>query len=203
MYRTFIGCYIALCVVSQAGQISKAVWQGRIVDRTGSVVQTAAVTVERLDKSLPPKAIAAHQGVYTIDDIDDGIYSIEIRAPGFLNCRLYPVRVTSPYHIVLDVQLQVGPVLEGGLDTEKAAHFVGTLRTDGVPLDMAQVCVRSAKESAFVRCTATNRIGQYWMTLPPDKYLVWVTHSEKRLWSGSVDMSYGGEFRDKVMVKDN
>src|SRR5690242_5098977 len=85
---------------------------GTIVDASGAVISGATVEVVNLSNGDRRNASTNDNGVYSIPNLDPGIYNVSISAPGFTTSTVKEVRVTVSFVTSLNLELKPGATSE-------------------------------------------------------------------------------------------
>jgi hypothetical protein len=139
-------------------------------------------------------------GKACLSALPEGLYSVEVGLPGFLNVRYYPVRIAPVATHELRFQLPFGEITEGGLAQE--ATLSGTLKQDDVPVQSAKICIfENGSESAVpVACDVTNDLGEYAIVVPTGFYTVELRLPHGAIQRSKVDLSVSGFHRNLLTV---
>ena len=109
---------------------AKGAIRGTVLDANGAVIPNATISVIRKDKSVRRATTTNSQGVFLIENLPSGLYTVRASSEGFRE-GVYPnIRVLSKNLTQFDVNLQVGgamatvdvssPVIDG-LNTQDAS----------------------------------------------------------------------------------
>ncbi len=82
--------------------------QGTVTDPQGSVIPGAKVTVTSIETNRTRTVTSSGSGVYSVNGLAPGQYSVTVEAPGFTKKTLPSVNLTSDQSQGQDVQLAVG-----------------------------------------------------------------------------------------------
>jgi hypothetical protein len=89
---------------------------------------------------------------------------------------------------------------EGGISS--SSDLLGELAISGVRLAKATICLTRADHTGQATCTFTNRLGQYFLSVPAGMYdLVVKDQHGVTLHQERLDLSHTGEYRDRVVLK--
>jgi hypothetical protein len=80
---------------------------GAVTDQTGAVIPNAVVIVKSAS-GVESKAVTAESGMYIVNDLVPGIYSVKVEARGFEAFEVHEVHVSAVALTTVDVTLQVG-----------------------------------------------------------------------------------------------
>jgi len=85
-YRLFllVALVVAFCMGTPASaQVTTSSILGSITDTAGAAIQNAAISVRDVDRNLTKKANSNELGIYRIDFLSPGNYTVSVSAPGF------------------------------------------------------------------------------------------------------------------------
>jgi hypothetical protein len=186
---------------SEALSLAGNALSGRVVDEAGGALQGAVVTVHKLsgeqfDQSSPTDSA----GHYSFPEIPDGEYSIEGSSAGFVSTSYKPVRIYFPAEVQWNFVLRVAGF--GGDAAYASSELVGELRWRGSRVSAANVCAVRSDGPYRPTCTVTNRLGQYFLEVPPAIYVVTVEHGTGLPTKQRLDLRAAGEYRNKIMLED-
>jgi hypothetical protein len=129
-----VGLFLANGNPAEA-QLSNAQINGTVHDTTGAVVPNAKVALKNVDTGVETPTITNASGVYIIQQILPGNYTLESSATGFQSTRLKPFRLVVNQASVIDVTLNVGSSSESvtvqaeGAEVESSTAELGTVLT--------------------------------------------------------------------------
>ena len=176
-----------------------AALSGQVVDAGGQPLAGASVAVTPLTSDSPPIHLTtSKEGTFAVQLLPEGLYSVEVSSLGFLNVRYYPVAVKFPGGSELTVLLPVGEISEGGIQTE--ATLSGTLLGKGTAALAARICVGRIGDNSQTKCTDTNELGQYAISVSPGTYLVQVTQKQKEVLRRRMNLSKPGIYRNLIKL---
>ena len=132
---------ILLCGVSRA-QVTTASLTGTITDPTGALVSGANVTVVKVDTQFSSKAVSNAGGVYRIDLLPIGTYTMTVEAPGFKKF------IQSNITLSVNQQATVGAVLQPG----------GSNETITVTSEPPQINLENATVGRTIENTEVNNL---------------------------------------------
>jgi Carboxypeptidase regulatory-like domain/TonB dependent receptor len=116
-------------------QLSNAQINGTVHDTTGAVVPNAKVVLKNVDTGVETPTVTNAGGVYIIQQILPGMYTLEGSAAGFQGTKLKPFRLVVNQASVIDVSLTVGSSNESvtvqaeGAEVESSTAELGTVLT--------------------------------------------------------------------------
>ena len=79
---------LALAVTSMNGQVLNGTLTGTVVDSTDAVVPNAKVVVKDLETAKDYDTTTDATGVFTINNLPNGFYSVTVEQPGFAKCEI-------------------------------------------------------------------------------------------------------------------
>jgi hypothetical protein len=85
---------------------------GLVTDTTGAVIPKAAVTITNESTNVAQSATAGDAGVYTVNYLIPGLYTVTVSSPGFKQFSETHVRLEVAGHAGVDAKLQVGAQTE-------------------------------------------------------------------------------------------
>src|SRR5690242_4684147 len=83
---------------------------GKITDPKGSVVANAVITVVNTVTKQDFTATTDPQGIYKIEGLPPGIYTVRVIAKGFSEGRREEVKIEDNSAVTIDMRLEVAPV---------------------------------------------------------------------------------------------
>jgi hypothetical protein len=189
--------YVCSLVISAPTVLQgHAALSGQVVDAGGQPLAGASVAVTPLTSNSPALHLTtSKEGTFAVQLLPEGLYSVEVSSPGFLNVRYYPVAVKFPIRSELTVLLPVGEISEGGIQTE--ATLSGTLLGKGT---VSHICVGRIGNNPQTKCTDTNELGQYAISMAPGIYLVHVTQKQKEVLRRRVNLSKPGIYGNLIKL---
>jgi hypothetical protein len=116
-------------------QLSNAQINGTVHDATGAVVPNAKVVLRNVDTGVATPTMTNAAGVYIIQQILPGLYTLEGSAAGFQSTKLKPFRLVVNQASVIDVSLTIGSSNESvtvqaeGAEVESSTAELGTVLT--------------------------------------------------------------------------
>jgi Carboxypeptidase regulatory-like domain/TonB dependent receptor len=114
--------------------------QGAVTDPQGGAISGATVTLTSKDTNISSRATTDSSGIYTINSLAPGHYSLTVEKDGFQKKFYEDVQITAEQMNSFDVQLSVGPVSQSvtvngsvapPIDTE-TGQISGTLSSNEV-----------------------------------------------------------------------
>jgi outer membrane receptor protein involved in Fe transport len=123
-------------------QISSATVNGAVRDATGAAVPNAAVLLRNTQTAVETRTASNGQGVYSIQNILPGTYTLEAGKEGFATSRLEPFSLVVNQTLAFDFQLAVGRVQESvtveaaGAQVQSATAELGGVLTRQQVLDL-------------------------------------------------------------------
>ena len=168
-----------------------------IQDPTSLPLRNAWIRIIDLHSQHELKGEADREGHWCSTKLPEGVYSVETGLQGFLNVRYLPVHVTYPGTNQLTFRLPVGEITEGGVGTD--ATISGTLQHAGETVPGARICLFKLSAQAPAACTATNRLGEYALTVATGAYRAEITDAGK-VHRSALDLSSPGHYRDALQI---
>ncbi len=111
---------------------------GQVVDPSGSAVPGAEVKAISEDTKLERSTTSNAQGVYTLNDLPIGKYTVMVTMQGFSTEKIPSILVQADRTVSLQAQLKVGTVADSvEVDVNPLLNAVDT--TNGYVLDRAQI----------------------------------------------------------------
>ena len=116
-------------------QLANAQINGTVHDATGAVVPNAKVVLKNVDTGVETPTVTNAGGVYIIQQVLPGIYTLEGSAAGFRSTNLKPFRLVVNQATVIDLTLTVGSSSESvtvqaeGTGVESSTAELGTVLT--------------------------------------------------------------------------
>ncbi len=111
---------------------------GQVVDPAGSAVPGAEVKATSEDTKLERSTQSNAQGVYTLNDLPIGKYTVTVTMAGFSTEKLPGILVQADRTVSLQAQLKVGAIADSvEVDVNPLLNAVDT--TNGYVLDRAQI----------------------------------------------------------------
>jgi hypothetical protein len=98
------------CQTAAFSQTTFATITGLVTDANGGIVVGANATATLVSSGYKYTAKSNDSGYYTIGQLLEGVYNLQVEAPGFKTYKVDAVRITNQELRRLDVQLQVGEV---------------------------------------------------------------------------------------------
>ena len=99
---------------------------GTVTDSTGAVVQGATVTIKTGAGVTVATVKSEANGIYIAPDLDAGMYTVQVAAPGFMDFVVTEVGVSPVALTTVDVELRVGAVSETVTVTDAAPSLSTT-----------------------------------------------------------------------------
>ena len=116
-------------------QLSNAQINGTVRDATGAAVPNAKVRLRNVDTGVETSTATNADGVYIIQQVLPGMYTLEGSGAGFQSTRLKPFRLVVNQATVIDVGLTIGSANDSvtvqaeGAEVESSTAELGTVLT--------------------------------------------------------------------------
>lgn len=183
------------------GEQALAALSGRVVDEGGGPLPAATVTVHKLSgEQFEESSTTDAQGRYSFPELPDGEYSVDGALPGFVSNSYKPVRIYFPAQVRWDFQLRLGGF--GHDAVYSSSELVGELTSHRARVAGARICVTRVGQADRSICAVTNRLGQYFLDVPPAIYLVTVETGAVALSNQRLDLSVAGSYRNKIALPE-
>ncbi len=114
--------------LSLMAQTSQGRILGTVVDPSGAVVANAKVTITNTSTGVSRAGVTTSAGDYTAPNLDPGMYTISVEAPGFKKTVSTPILLEVSREVRVDLKLQPGMVTETMMVTAEA-ELVDTTNT--------------------------------------------------------------------------
>ncbi|HEV2915267.1 MAG TPA: carboxypeptidase-like regulatory domain-containing protein, partial [Pyrinomonadaceae bacterium] len=102
-------CIMAVFAIAVFGQAETGQISGTVTDPNGAVVPGANVTVKSVNTSATRTATASEEGVFTITNLQPGLYDVTVQAGSF-EAKTERIEVTTGGKRTADIQLGVAAV---------------------------------------------------------------------------------------------
>ena len=153
---------VAFCLVSPT-EAHAATFSGSVKDKSGGVVAGATVTVLTARQAVVATAISDGGGNFTIANLRDGDYLVQVEAPGFGQQRI-AAKITAnapPLSIVLDVEaveetVTVTSELGVAQDSARSLQPVSVISRDQLEQRAHTVVAEAVTEEAGVHLQRTS-----------------------------------------------
>jgi hypothetical protein len=184
---------IGLCVT---GLASESALSGQILDQNGEPIPRAVISVHKASgERFDVATIAEANGLYSLDHLPSGEYSVRAEHPGFATVSLGRMRLPPDTHLTWTATMRVAQL---GLEEPGSSDLLGVLTRNGRPVLDATVCLVEASQK-WRLCTRTNNLGQYFLSVQPDLYTVTVDRGDGlAAQKQQLDMRAAGVYRDKI-----
>jgi Carboxypeptidase regulatory-like domain/TonB dependent receptor len=117
---------LVICLPAYA-QVSSASISGEVRDESGAVVPAASISARHESTGFERSAVSGTDGVYGLDELVPGVYSISAFKAGFRRVVMQSVRLEVNQKARLNLELRVGPEHE----TVTVAAKVSLQESDG------------------------------------------------------------------------
>jgi hypothetical protein len=118
-----------------AAQLANAQINGTVRDTTGAVIPNAKIVLKNIETGVATPAVTNSSGVYVIQQILPGVYTLQGSASGFQATNLKPFRLVVNQASVIDLTLSVGSSTQSvtvqalGAGVESSTAELGTVLT--------------------------------------------------------------------------
>lgn len=183
-------------------QSSGPALSGRVADEQARPLSDAKITIQLSSGEGPERSVTSNRnGYFAFVELADGDYSIRSELAGFASVLQKPVRVRYPAQVVWNISMRIVYMgTEGGLDPITST-LVGELTRQQERIPDAKVCLSTAEPPRRTVCATSNRLGQYLLTVPPERYTVTVETAQGFTANHPIDMRTAGEYRNKIRLE--
>src|SRR5205807_624961 len=108
---------------------------GRVTDQTGAVIPSAKITVRNKATGTTLVIATSKQGDYQALNLDAGMYSVRVAAPGFKELVQENVEIRTGEKLGLDLGLQIGAATEEVVVTTQSPQLITDTGSGGTVLD--------------------------------------------------------------------
>lgn len=164
--RAFAPIFVLLCSLPLAAQIGGGTIQGTVRDPSGQVVPKASVGATNVATGVTTTRETTSAGVYSINPLAAGEYTVSVSAPGFQTVNREHIVVDALGTVGLNFTLQVGQQTQQVTVTGEApqldtadARLGGTMRNEeysSLPLAMGNGSPRNPLSFQFLLPGVTN-----------------------------------------------
>jgi hypothetical protein len=181
--------------------LASAALTGRVAEDSGGPLPGATVKIHKVSgEQFDDSATTDSQGRYSFSELPDGEYLLQAALSGFVSVSYKPVRIYFPAQVQWDFVLRLAGL---GHDAVYASsELVGELMSRGVRIPHANICLTKVDGPNSPICTTTNRLGQYFLDVPPSIYVATVDSGGDTKASQRLDLSAAGEYRNKIALPD-
>jgi Carboxypeptidase regulatory-like domain len=133
--------------ISAWGQTITSTLVGRVTDPSGGAVPGAQVTVANAETGIITEGSTGSSGVYSIPQLQPGLYNVRISKSGFQTATATNIRVLSSQTVRVDMQLTVGTVRQVVTVTGAAplVHTDTQTITDSIPTQVIDALPKSTQ----------------------------------------------------------
>jgi hypothetical protein len=161
---------------------------GTIVDQTGAVIPGATITIRTGAGGTVATAKSLTNGIYVVPNLEAGLYTVEVAAPGFMSFVVTEVDVSPVALTTVDVELRVGAVSE-----------MVTVSAPPVTLDTVSASV-SVVATGFV---GTAKGGKAVISEPAFTPRLRRIFEETAYWAPSLETGLNGRAKLHVTLPDS
>ena len=108
---------------------------GRVTDQSGAVIPSARITVKNIATGTTQIIASSKDGNYQALNLDAGMYTITVSAPGFRELVQQNVEIRTGEKLGLDLGLQVGATTEEVVVTTQSPQLITDTGSGGTVLD--------------------------------------------------------------------
>ena len=128
MIRNGFGLLLCLLVIVGIGfaQIKSSTITGTVTDQNGAVVADATITITNTNTGVTTGAKSNADGVYTVPYLEQGLYTVTVRAAGFETFKKTGITLTSGVKVEVNAPLPIGTVSQ----TVEVAASTAELQTE-------------------------------------------------------------------------
>src|SRR5580704_7590923 len=112
-------------VLPAIAQTSKGILAGIVRDKTGAVIPGAKITLTSQETSETRAAVADERGVYRIDAVNSGHYTVSVQAGGFQTANTHDINVVPSIVTTYDPVLTVGEISQA-VNVEANSNNINT-----------------------------------------------------------------------------
>src|ERR1700751_2595961 len=112
LFRTTVVILFFAIFAAYTNAQYRAGLQGTVTDSQGAAVSGATVTLNSKDTNIPAKATTNDNGVYTINALDPGHYSLTVEKDGFQKKAYDDLQIAAEQMNSFDVELEVGQITQ-------------------------------------------------------------------------------------------
>ena len=110
--RTFVAAACLLCGGIAHAQVARSQFNGRVTDTAGGVLVGATVVATNVETNVESKSTTTDAGIYVIPYLPNGVYRINVTAPGFRPAVANDVTLRAAQTLTLDFKLEVNAIAE-------------------------------------------------------------------------------------------
>jgi hypothetical protein len=143
--QTLVVAACLLCGGVAHAQVARSQFNGTVTDSAGGVLVGATVTATNVETNVESKATTTDAGVYVIPYLPNGVYRVEVTAPGFRRTLANNVTLRAAQTLTLDFRLDVDTIAEEvtvsapAIETSTAeiGHYVSNKEYQTWPIPVA------------------------------------------------------------------
>jgi hypothetical protein len=124
-WRTVVWLLLAFCLatgIPGQAQSGRGTLAGSVKDATGATIPGASLTLKDADTGSRYTGVASSQGLFTFPELQPGIYTLTVTAPGFESYSQNGITVSVGSTATVDAQLKIGSASETVTVTSDASQ---------------------------------------------------------------------------------
>jgi hypothetical protein len=107
-----IACALTIAILPVNAQKSSGTVNGQVTDISGAAVANVPVTLTNAEAGTTRSINTNDQGIYTFEEVPNGVYQLQVKAPNFKEFVVNQVTVNVANTTRVDAKLQPGSVTE-------------------------------------------------------------------------------------------
>src|SRR5208283_3806129 len=125
--------------------------EGAVTDQSGGAISGASVTARNMDTGLTQTTTTTQAGIYSLQNIPPGRYSVTVEAPNLKKYTREGVTVSTGTAVSLDIPMQVGAVSESITVSADASQLQTTTSEIGATVESKLVANLPLQVSGTIR----------------------------------------------------
>jgi hypothetical protein len=109
--EAFVVAWLLFAGIAHA-QVARSQFNGTVTDSGGGVIVGATVVVTNVETNVESKSTTTDAGIYVIPYLTNGVYRINVTAPGFRPAVANDVTLRAAQTLTLDFKLEVSAIAE-------------------------------------------------------------------------------------------